>query len=379
MVPETSHTEAHFVNSTYSSPRCDFPSDTSRGSFASVPSATTSSSGADAELSSTQIPKLFFPTAEDVPPSSLPLCSPAEETLSWLLGTSYEGSSNVVTEWTVSPLRSPIDAGFKSPCLHVQKAVFVPDDIQSSQHVQPHLRNYSPTSGDHEISFLLRWFSEHAGSWMDIFDTGAYFTSYVPMKSQRSELLNYAAVACAAKTLARVQEYGLATGDTGWSETRNKMQQDMHSIDWQRRAAEHHNTALSLLLRALKEAAAKAVEGSGRSCTPYADKVRCSSDPDLSTERSFTDNSRPQFDTDEILTASAILCMYECLDSSIPEWLKHLNGAKCLLNLPHKHASPSRTSDLIPYGPLIGSSIASYPRRATFWNIVRQDVLAACK
>jgi hypothetical protein len=84
-------------------------------------------------------------------------------------------------------------------------------------------------------------------------------------------------------------------------------------------------------------------------------------------------------DTDELLAASAILSVYEFLDASVPEWEKHLNGAKSLLvvakeriealqDLTHEASTTSAESGLI-----------SKARRATFWNIARQDMLAACK
>lgn len=326
-----------------------------------------------------------IPAAENTLLSSQPLRSPAEETLSSLFGPSYAEPSDTVAEWPIPHSLSPINASFEAPRLQFQKPAFASEDTrdsqdsQDSQDYQAHLDMEPLSSGDHEIAFLLRWFSERAGSWMDIFDTGAYFTSYVPVKSQRSELLTHAAIACAAKTLARVQEQGPIAGVTGSPEDRNRMQHRMHFVNWQRRAAEHHNTALSLLLQALKEAAAKAVAESEKSSIQSLNETRCSSDADHSRELSSAHNRRPQFDADEILTASAILCMYEFLDSSIPEWLKHLNGAKCLLNLSYGYSTPSRLSGLRLYGPFEGSALASHARRATFWNIVRQDMLAACE
>jgi hypothetical protein len=99
---------------------------------------------------------------------------------------------------------------------------------------------------------------------------------------------------------------------------------ERHSVDWYHKAAKFYDTAVSSLLQALRE------------------------------------NS--ESDTDELLAASAMLCTYEFLDASMSEWAKHVNGATTLLLQTLK---PSPT-------------IISKAWRATFWNIARQDMLAAC-
>jgi hypothetical protein len=83
--------------------------------------------------------------------------------------------------------------------------------------------------------------------------------------------------------------------------------------------------------------------------------------------------------SDELLAATAILCVYEFLDASVPEWSRHLNGAKSLLDIAKERMMPLQLPS--PGTPLLSPSSTrmSKARKATFWNIARQDMLAACR
>ncbi|CAI6335857.1 unnamed protein product [Periconia digitata] len=203
------------------------------------------------------------------------------------------------------------------------------------------------TERDHEIAFLLRYFSEGPGNWMDLFDLGTYFSSYVPARAQENPLLKYAAVAYAAKALARVQGRKPMGGNSSRM-ARIDTYPDAQSVDWYHKATQYYDTAVSLLLQALKSDAISFDSDSDRE-SACGGGVECP--PAKRRRKSSTSSFKSS--TDELLAASAILCVYEFLDASVPEWAKHLNGAKSLL------------------------VIAQEPRQATFWNIARQDMLAA--
>jgi hypothetical protein len=197
---------------------------------------------------------------------------------------------------------------------------------------------------------------------MDLFDFGTYFSSYVPVKALENPLLKYAAVAYAAKALARVQSRR-PVNVMGGSGSRYP---DVHSIDWYHKATQYYDTAVSLLLQELKRDSISSDSDSDRDvCRGPVNKRRKSSNT------SFKSN------TDELLAASAILCVYEFLDASVPEWAKHLNGAKSLLVIAQERMMPLSSAPSM----IMSANLAfiSKARRATFWNIARQDMLAACK
>jgi hypothetical protein len=232
---------------------------------------------------------------------------------------------------------------------------------------------------DHEIAFLLRYFSEGPGNWMDLFDLGTYFASYVPVKARDNPLLKYAAVACAAKALARAQGRKPAMGGSAARQARLEMYPDASMIDWKHKAAIYYDTAVSLLLQALKNNANSTPDDSDCELRSHNGSVAYGHDGQAPKRRRTSSNTSFVSNTDDLLAASAILCVYEFLDTSIAEWAKHLNGAKSLLvlaqerMLPLQMPTPSSTMSSATY------KCISKARRATFWNIARQDMLASRK
>jgi hypothetical protein len=226
---------------------------------------------------------------------------------------------------------------------------------------------------DHEIAFLLRSFSEGPGYWMDLFDFGTYFASYVPAKACENLLLKYAAVACAAKALARVDGRKPVMGGSIARQARMEQYPEAPYVDWKHKAAVYYDTAVSLLLHALKEDVTSSPEPE---CELRQHNGDLAPDYDGQAPKRRRTSSNTSFvsNTDEVLAASAILCVYEFLDTSLSEWVKHLNGAKSLLVLSQEQL-PTPTSTISS----ANSNLSSKARRATFWNIARQDMLAACK
>jgi hypothetical protein len=230
------------------------------------------------------------------------------------------------------------------------------------------------TQSDYEIAFLLKWFSEGPGYWMDLFDLGTYFASDVPAKARENPLLKYAAIACAAKALARVQGRKPILGGNATRQTRMEQYPDAPFVDWKHKAAVYYDIAVSLLLHALKEdVTSSPAEQECELKQPHGELATDYDEP-APKRRRTSSNASVVSSTDEILAASAILCGYEFMDTSLSEWAKHLNGAKCLLVLSQEQQStPTCTIPSINFG------LSSKAQRAIFWNIARQDMFAACK
>ncbi|KAF1841519.1 uncharacterized protein K460DRAFT_379591 [Cucurbitaria berberidis CBS 394.84] len=275
---------------------------------------------------------------------------------------------NPLMDYSSSSTPTPIDPRLTSP--------FESSTDYTPRRSTPRSDTESMTKQDHEIAFLLRWFSEGPGYWMDLFDLGTYFASYVPVKARENPLLKYAAVACAAKALARVQGRKPVMGGSATRQARMEQYPNAPLVDWKHKAAVYYDNAVSLLLKALKTDTTITPDDSDcevrlrNGSLPYGSNVPAPKKRKVSDSSSFVSSA------DELLAASAILCVYEFLDTSVSEWAKHLNGAKSLLVLAQDRVMPLQM-------PTPGSTMSSSfnfiskARRATFWNIARQDMLAA--
>ncbi|KAK3071742.1 hypothetical protein LTR53_008104 [Teratosphaeriaceae sp. CCFEE 6253] len=244
--------------------------------------------------------------------------------------------------------------------------------------------HHGPSITDPELSFLMRDFSEHAGLWMDLFDLGMFFAMSVPTLAIRSPLLLYSCVALSAKSLARVQGTRQVMGGHVTPSRRSHMETwpgpARDETAWVRRAREYYNVAVTLLRQALV--------GATRRPTSFLPE---GSPPQ--TKSMGQGVPLPTTDSDELVAATAILCIYEFIDASDPAWTSHLDGAKSLfdiakesmvpLTLPPSPASVEATERMssVP-GDVVESSFQtprglSQGRRAVFWNFARQDMLSA--
>lgn len=210
---------------------------------------------------------------------------------------------------------------------------------------------------------------------MDLFDLGTYFSSYVPVKAHDSLLLKYAALAYSAKSLARVQGRKPVMGGNVTRQAQMEVYPDTHLVDWAHKATQYYDTAVSLLLKTLKENALRTPDSdsdAGDSCFGL--------DGPSPKRRRLSGNAMVKSNTtDEVLAASAILSVYEFLDGSVPEWGRHLNGAKSLLVIAQERMVPPQMPGSSPMVAPANVISISKARRATFWNIARQDMLAACE
>ncbi|KAF2032249.1 hypothetical protein EK21DRAFT_99125 [Setomelanomma holmii] len=328
--------------------------------------------------------------APDFAPTSMPMCyTPELEALPPLMqsaptsaiGTPVSPPDSLcnrrihpIIDYSAPSTPPPIDPRLSSPYDMPRST-----SIASSRKSAP--RSDRPDSlieKDHEIAFLLRWFSEGPGYWMDLFDLGTYFASYVPVKARENPLLKYAAVACAAKALARVQGRKPIMGGSVTRQARMELYPDASLVDWKHKAAVFYDNAVSLLLQALKNDPSSTPDDSECELRHKNGEVTNGFDVQAPKRRRTSSNASFVSSPDELLAASAILCVYEFLDTSVSEWAQHLNGAKSLLVLAQERMMPLQMPT--PGSPVSSAqyNFISKARRATFWNIARQDMLAAC-
>ncbi len=250
--------------------------------------------------------------------------------------------------------------------------------------------------GDHEIGFLLRHFSEAPGQWlefvpvlsqedtnplrMDLFDLGSYFASRVPVRALSYPLLKYAACAYAAKQLGQVKGNKAIVGGVCSKQANMELFSDVNQLDWNYKGAKYYDQAILLLMKALQDER----DGFHLDCSdlPGFEQSTEANEEDDDNRRKRRRLSSDYFSStksDELLAATAILCVYEFLDGSSAAWSRHLNGTKSLLDIAEVGMKPFRSpASTSPLHSQYRSRL-SRARKATFWNFVRQDFLAACK
>ncbi|MCJ1462131.1 hypothetical protein MMC07_000731 [Pseudocyphellaria aurata] len=208
---------------------------------------------------------------------------------------------------------------------------------------------------------------------MDLFDLGSYFSSYVPLKALSNSLIKCAVCAYAAKHLGRVKDSKAVVASFWTQQAGMEAWSTDVQVDWVLEGAKWYDKAISLLMEALQQEQGDTPSDSG--------VAECAG-----KELRFADGSRSgpaakgpsRLSSDELLTATAILCVYEFLDSSGAGWARHLNGTKSILDITEVGLMPLEM-------PMTSGSFHSVrqprklsrARKAIFWNFARQDALAA--
>lgn len=183
-----------------------------------------------------------------------------------------------------------------------------------------------------EPTFPLSEVPDMAISRMDLFDSGAYYSRKVPIMAATGPLLRSSASALAAKHLSRHTDGGkrLLRDFTAQSSLNTQ------DIDWSYKSVEYYDQAISFLMSAAR------LVGEDHHETGYSD---------------------------EVLASVAILSMYELMDAPGPEWKTHLSA------LPLVDTSSFKILDAQPHIHIPRNLV----KRSIFWNLARQDCLAACK
>jgi hypothetical protein len=341
-------------------------------------SVTSTPSSLGPELAPTSVPCCYTPDIEALSPlMQSPPDSAVRTPISPLVSLSNR-HIYLVMDFTASTASPPINPCLNSPfdlTNHMPRSV----SISSLRRSPPCPNGGMSTQDDHEIAFLLRCFSEGPGYWMDSFDPGTYFASHVPVKARENPLLKYAAIACAAKALARVQGRKPAMGGSVMCQAGMKRYPDTPLVDWKHKTAVYYDTAVSLLLHALNMKLASSSDESKCELRQRNRDPASAYDGSAPKRRRTSSNTSFVSSAEELLAATAILCFYEFLDTSVSEWEKHLNGAKSLLVLSQEKVMPLQLVARKSPMPSASFKFASKARRVAFWNIARQDMHAACK
>lgn len=206
---------------------------------------------------------------------------------------------------------------------------------------------------------------------MDLFDKGSYFGSYVPVQARSHPLLKHAALACAAKQLGRARGAKSVADGIHSLQTNMELYADS-SIDWEYEGAFHYDRSIALLMDTMQQ---------DRNDTPTSGNEEMvqhwETSIDEGPSNSLSNGAGARLKSDEVVAATAILCVYEFLSATGAAWSRHLNGTKSLLDIAEATMMPlEMPSSELSFLPK--RQIHSKARRATFWNFARQDYVAAC-
>ncbi|KAI9817894.1 MAG: hypothetical protein M1827_001013 [Pycnora praestabilis] len=319
--------------------------------------------------------------AGDTPPVvQLPVTTPSSTAAVISPPASMSSSNNninfILNHSSSSAMSPPIDPNLQSPVVH--QATPTPAGSTSSQAVLHDMPPERSIETDHEVAFLIRHFSEGPGQWMDLFDQGTYFASYVPVKALSNPLLKYSAAAYAAKQLGRVKGAKGIVGGVCSRQASMELFPDMERVDWYWYGAKYYDKAISILKDVLQEE-----RGGARLESPNT-PVQWQG-PESNEDYGLDGRKRRRLSnyrlsgscSDETLAATAVLCCYEFLDMASTAWSRHLSGTKSLLD-----CADGTMMSLYLHSP--PHSVHSSPRwkitkarKAIFWNFARQDFLAA--
>ncbi|KAJ5083038.1 hypothetical protein N7532_012081 [Penicillium argentinense] len=219
------------------------------------------------------------------------------------------------------------------------------------------------TGTEHEIAFLTRHFAEIIGPWLDLSDSGKFFSVYVPIRAINAPSLKYAIAALAAKQLGRVKGAKLSTGEGMLTSPATTEMYPNAQADWFLKAANYYYMAASDISNSTSygytTASSSAVlespiEMIGRWLNRMLvqDKDQHVSNKDIFRK------------AEEMMATAALLTFYKLFDSDGDQWHTHLTGIR-------------KAFDVLVEADRVNLSFFSHGIRTCFWNFARQDYLAS--
>ncbi|KAJ6016163.1 transcriptional regulator family: Fungal Specific TF [Penicillium herquei] len=220
------------------------------------------------------------------------------------------------------------------------------------------------TGTEHEIAFLTRHYAENIAPWLDLSDSGKFFTVYVPIRALNCLSLKYAITSLAAKQLGRVKgAKPMVRGGIPASPAITEAYPNAGNADWFLKAANYYYMSASDLNNNTS-GGYTAVSSSAALESPIEIVSRWLGS--RSTQEIARDSHDGTFvrKSEDILSTVTLLTLYRLLDLKGDEWHNHMSGIgslfESLLHLVQIH-----------------SNTFSQGIRASFWNFARYDYLGS--
>ncbi|KAL2858552.1 hypothetical protein BJY01DRAFT_201333 [Aspergillus pseudoustus] len=224
------------------------------------------------------------------------------------------------------------------------------------------------TGTEHEMSYLVRYYSDYLASWLDISDTGNFFSAYVPVRAIDEEFSRNAIAALAAKHLAKMKGM-TAANNTGMFTSPPTMETypNASHVDWSLKAANYYYLAVSQMNTAISDYGSVSTSAVLESPIAIVNQWLSlqTSEMERAVDKTFDDATCKK--AENLLATSAILTLYKILDEPGENWQSYLTGIK-----------PAFSQILTLFNRNDGSSPSfSTGITAVFWNFARLDYLAS--
>ncbi|PYH70538.1 Zn(II)2Cys6 transcription factor [Aspergillus vadensis CBS 113365] len=221
------------------------------------------------------------------------------------------------------------------------------------------------TDSEHEISFLIRHYSQHIAPWLDLSDSRRFFTTYVPIRAIDYPYVRYSIGALAATHLGQMkgatcpENVGMFTSPAAMETYPNAPE-----VDWYLKAANYYYMSIARMNSSMPESFATlsssaVLEGPVEIVKTWLHR-HAETTPPSARDDTFWRKA------EALLATATMLTMYKIISKPGEEWNLHLTGVNSLFeSLLHLN---SNSSDPIKF---------THGITASFWNFARQDYLAS--
>ncbi|KAA8649610.1 hypothetical protein EYZ11_004325 [Aspergillus tanneri] len=223
---------------------------------------------------------------------------------------------------------------------------------------------------EHEIAFLIRYFSETLSTWLDLSDSRKFFGAYVPVRSINESFLKFSIAALSAKHLGRMKGATVhVTSGMFTSPATMETYPNAAQVDWFLKAANYYFLAVSRMNSSISDTYTSASSSAILESPIEIVRKWLNLHVQQPTSQTLAEEATASTfwrKTENLLAASAILTMYKLLDEKGENWQSQLRGIRPLFEtLLELHTSKSDRPEF------------SQGATAAFWNFARQDYLAS--
>nr|XP_001392947.2 hypothetical protein ANI_1_2212074 [Aspergillus niger CBS 513.88] len=222
------------------------------------------------------------------------------------------------------------------------------------------------TDSEHEVSFLIRHYSQYIAPWLDLSDSRKFFTTYVPIRAIDDAYLRYSMAALAAKHLGQMkgatcpESIGMFTSPAVMETYSNAPE-----VDWYLKAANYYYLSIARMNSSMPESFAApsssaVLEGPVDIVNNWLHRHAETTPP------SATDDTLWR-KAEALLATATILTMYKLINEPGEKWNLHLTSVNSLFeSVLHLYGNSHNAPIRFPHGI-----------NASFWNFARQDYLAS--
>ncbi|KAL3447263.1 hypothetical protein BJX65DRAFT_295893 [Aspergillus insuetus] len=222
------------------------------------------------------------------------------------------------------------------------------------------------TGTEHEMSFLVRYYADWLAAWLDLSDTGNFFSAYVPVRALDEDFLRNAIAALSTKHLAKMK--GVTAADISGMFTSPPTMEtypNSQQVDWSLKAANYYYLAVLHMNSSISDYASVSSSAALESPIAIANQWLSLQLSQRTPDKTLTEATSKK--AENLLATSTILTLYKILDEPGENWQSFLTGIKPLFSQILRLIDESNESSA-HFSPGI---------TAVFWNFARLDYQAS--